>query len=116
MAKDKNVVFLEGLIGDDYKYGKTQDGKEFATFCLLINAFDKEYTDATERTHSQTMIRIFVYDKRQLEYLKKINAHRGQRASIFARLSSHKTEYKGITFIQNNVTCKDISIIKTKEE
>lgn len=115
MLKDKNVVFLEGLIGDDYKYGKTQEGKEFATFCLCINAYDKELADNTERTHSQTMIRIFVYDKKQLEYLRKINAHRGMRASIFARLSSHKTEYKGITFIQNNVVCKDISIIKTKE-
>ena len=30
MAKDKNIVVLEGLVGDDFKYGKTSEGKEYA--------------------------------------------------------------------------------------
>lgn len=115
MAKDKNIVILEGLIGDDYKYGKTKDGKEFATFSLCINSFDKEMADSTERTHSQAFIRIFVYDKRQVEYLHRVNAHRGQRASIYGRLISFKNEYKGNTFMTNNVTCRDINIIKNRE-
>jgi len=113
---DKNIVMLEGVIGDDYKYGKTQDGKEYATFSLCINSYMKEFADATERTHSQTYIRIFVFDKKQVAYLQKVKARRGQRASVFGRLTSVKNEYKGNTFITNNVTCRDITIIKTKKE
>ena len=113
---DKNIVLLEGIIGDDFKFGKTQDAKEYATFSLSINAFSKEMSDSTERTHSQTYIRIFAYDKKQVEYLRKVNAHRGQRATIFGRLVSFKNEYKGNTFMTNNVVCRDIEIVKTKEE
>lgn len=114
--KDKNLVVLEGLIGDDFKYGKTQDAKPYATFSLCINSFDKELADATERTHSQSYIRIFCYDKKQVEYLQKVKTHRGQRASILGRLISFKSEHKGVTFMVNNVVCRDISIIQTKEE
>lgn len=113
---DKNIVLLEGLIGDDYRYGKTQDAKEYATFSLCINSFIKDMADSTERTHSQAFIRIFVYDKKQVEYLHKVNAHRGQRASVFGRLVSFMSEHKGNRFMVNNVVCRDIQIIKTKEE
>ena len=115
MPKDKNIVILEGVVGDDYKYKKTQEGKEYATFSLCINSFDKELADSTERTHSQAYIRIHVYDKRLLEYLQKVDAHRGQRANVFGRLVSFRSEQKGISYIVNNVICRDISIIKTKE-
>lgn len=111
---DKNIVLLEGLIGDDFKYGKTQDAKEYATFSLCINSFIKDLADSSERTHSQTYIRIFVFDKRLVEYLHKVHAKRGQRASVFGRLTSVKNEYKGNSFITNNVTCRDVKIIKTK--
>lgn len=74
----------------------------------------KEIADDTERTHSQAYIRIFVYDKKQLAYLRNINVHRGQRASIFGRLSSFKNEYKGNAYITLNVICRDITIIQTK--
>lgn len=113
---DKNIVLLEGLIGDDFKYGKTQDAKPFATFSLCINAFLKEMADSTERTHSQAFIRIFVYDKKQVEYLQKVKAGRGQRASVFGRLISFKNEYRGNTFVTNNVVCRDITIVNTKKE
>lgn len=113
--QDKNIVLLEGIVGDDFKYGRTKEGKDFATFSLCINAYTKEFSDATERTHSQTYIRIFCYDKKQLEYLQRVNACRGNRASVFGRLSSFKNEYKGNTFMTNNVVCRDITIIKTKK-
>lgn len=116
MAKDKNIVVLEGLVGNDFKYGKTSEGKEYATFSLCINSFMKELSDSTERTHMQAFIRIFVYDPKQVEYLHKVNAHRGQRASVFGRLTSHKNEFRGNTFMTVNVACRDIAIIKTKEE
>lgn len=111
--KDKNIVLLCGLIGDDFKYMKTQDGKEFATFSLCINRFNKEFADGTERTFSQEYIRIFVYDNAMLEYLKKVNAHRGNRVSVFGRLHSMRSEHKGNTFISTNVVCRDIEIMKT---
>ena len=113
---DKNIVILEGVIGDDAKFGKTQDGKEYYTFSLCVNAYAKEFADTTERSHSQTFVRIFIYDKRQLEYIRKVNAKRGQRASVFFFFFSFKNEYKGITFMSNNVICRDIVIIKTKKE
>ena len=111
---DKNIVFLEGVIGDDFKYGRSENGKDFATFSLAVNSFIKEISDQTERTHSQNYIRTTVFDKKQLEYLRKVNAHRGQRASIFGRISSFKTEYKGIEFIQLSIIVRDIGIIQTK--
>ena len=104
MAKlDKNIVLLEGLIGDDFKFGRTSDAKEMATFSLAINSYLKELADDTERTRAQTYVRIFVYDKKLLDYLRRIDVHRGMRASILGRLSSHKSEYKGIEYIQLTV-------------
>ena len=114
MAKDFNKVHLCGLVGDDFRFGKTSEGREFATFSLCINAYDKFDSDDTERTHSQTFVRIFVYDKKQLEYLHTVGARRGQRMYINGRLSSFKNEYKGIEYITMSVICRDIGIIKTK--
>ena len=111
---DKNIVFLEGVIGDDYKYGRTQEGKEYATFSLCVNSFIKEISDSTERSHSQNYIRTTVFDKKLLAYLRNIDAHRGMRASVFGRISSFKTEYKGIDFIQLSIIVRDIAIIQTK--
>lgn len=113
---DKNIVILEGLIGEDFKYGKAVTGKEYATFSLSINTTSREYADSTERTHSQTYVRIFVYDKRIVEYLRKVGARRGQRASIYGRISSHRNEYKGVVLITNNVVCRDVRIIKMKDD
>ena len=112
---DKNIVFLEGLLGDDFKFGRTDEGKEYATFSLCVNSFIKEISDKTERSHSQNFIRTTVFDKKQLEYLKRVDAHRGLRVSVFGRISSFKTEYKGIEFIQLSIIVRDISIIQTKK-
>ena len=107
---------LEGTIGEDFKWSKAQNGAEYATFSLCMNSYIKEIADSTEKTHSRTYIRIFVYDKKQLEYLKRVKVKRGQRIAILGRLTSAKNEYKGITYMSNNVTCRDISIIKTRKE
>lgn len=112
---DKNIVHLEGIIGDDYKVGKTNEGKEFCTFSLCINSYSKQFSDSTERNHSVTYIRVMVFDKKKVEYLINVDAKRGQRAIVFGRLASHRSEYKGIDFIQNNVVVRDISIVKTKQ-
>lgn len=114
MPKDFNRVHLCGIIGEDYKYGKTQNGSEYATFSLCLNSYDKEEADSTERKHPQVFIRIFVYDKRQVEYLKRMKAHQGMRLYVNGRLSSLKNEYKGVSFMTNNVVCRDLGIIQTK--
>ena len=111
---DKNIVWLEGLLGDDFKYGRTEDGKEYATFSLCVNSFIKEISDKTERTHSQNFIRTTVFDKKLIAYLRKVDAHRGMRVSVFGRLSSFKTAYRGIDFIQLSIVVRDIAVIQTK--
>jgi len=116
MPKDKNIVMLEGVVGTDAKFGKTQDGKEYFTFSLCINSYDKEMADSTERTHSQTYVRIFLYDRKQLDYVKRVNIHGNSRVYVYGRLSSFKNEYRGNTFMTLNVICRDIGLIKTKEE
>ena len=114
MAKDFNKVHLCGVIGDDFKYGRTSEGVEFATFSLCINSYEKEYDSLSERTHSQVYVRIFVNDKRQIEYLRNVNAGRGQRLFIYGMLTSYRNEYKGISFITLSVVSRDLGIIKTR--
>lgn len=113
---DLNLCLLVGQIGNDYKYARCSNGKEMATFSLCLNAFDKEFADATERTHSQTYIRVLCFDKKQIEYLRKVNAHQGQRAFVIARLTSFKNVYKGINYMSNGVVCRSITILKTSED
>ncbi len=111
---DKNFVHLEGSIGDDIKWGNADNGNPYCTFTLIVDSYFKETRDPTERDHSRTFIRVFVYGKPQLEYLKRVSVRQGNRASIFARLSSHKTEFGSKTIIQLNVVVRDITIIKTQ--
>lgn len=111
---DKNIVWLDGLVGDDAKFGRTEDGKEYFTFSLCVNSFIKEISDMTERTHSQNYIRTTVFDKKLIAYLRKVDIHRGMRISVFGRISSFKTEYKGIDFIQLSIVVRDIEVIQTK--
>ena len=115
---DKNIVLLEGIIGDDFKFAKTVDGNDYSTFTICMNNVTRatrELMSDNDRTFSQSMIRIFVYDKKLVEYLRNVEAHIGCRASIFGKLSSTKNEYKGITYMSNYVVCKDVTIVKTKK-
>lgn len=116
MPKDKNIVIIEGIVGTDAKFGKTTDGKEYFTCSLSINSFFKDMADSTERSRSQTYIRVFSYDKAQVEYLHKMNVRPNQRMSVFGRLSSFMNEHRGNKFLTNSVVCRDIEIIKTKQE
>lgn len=105
--KDCNQVFLQGAIGDDYKYKKTQDGKDFATFTLLVST-------KFHGADAQSMIRIMVFDQNLVQYLRKVEAHQGNRCSIVGSITSYSREIKGQNTIQNNVYVKDIVIMKTQ--
>lgn len=113
---DLNLCFFIGQIGNDFKFCKCSNGKSMATFSLCLNSFSKEFADSTERTHSQTYVRVLCFDKSQIEYLKKVNAHQGQRAFIVSRISSFRNEHKGISYITNSIVCRSITILKSSED
>lgn len=111
---DKNFVILEGQVGDDLSYGKTQDGKDYSTFSLIINGYSKDYHDSSERQHGFTMIRIMVFESRLVDRMRDLKVRTGTRVGVFARLNSHRTEYRGISYIQNDVVVRDLTVVRTK--
>lgn len=111
---DLNIVFLQGKIGNDLQYKKTSEGAQFATFSVVVNSFSKDIKDSTER-RTETYIRVMCFDKYIVEYLQRVNAKQGNKVSILARLNSHKSEYKGISFIQNDVIARDVVVVKVKD-
>lgn len=112
--KHKNIVMLEGRIHDDYKYKRTKEGREYATFTLLIRSFDKDFRDNTE-TKVDVKIRIMVFDHQLVQYLRKVNAHNGCMVSVFGRINSYRAERHGEYFTMNDVVVRDIHIMKTIE-
>ena len=116
---DKNFVVLEGIAGDDVKFGRAVNGKEYCTFSLAINSFNRELGDEDEYTRATNYIRILAFNNKKsrlVDYLKRVGFHRGQRVNIFGMLASHKSEYKGIDIIQNNVVVRDITVVLTKKK
>lgn len=112
---DKNIVLLSGISGDDVKFAKASNGKDYCTFLLLITTFEKELGDVDEHSRSMNMIRILVFNNSKtklVDYLKKIGFRRGMRVTVFGRLQSYKTEIKGNSVIQNNVFVRDIEVIQ----
>lgn len=112
---DRNVVLLQGKIGNDYKYLKTKRGSEFATFTLCLEAFDKEERDKTENRNT-VYIRIMVFDDLLVQYLHKVGARSGNKASIYGRVNSHRVTSKNVTFVQNDIIVRDIHIVKTQSD
>ena len=113
---DKNFVILEGQVGNDLKYGVASNGMNYATFTLCVNPYFKDIHDSTESNQPMTYIRLFVYDQKKVNYMKRLKIGRGSRVSVFARLNSARTEINGKDIIQNNVVVRDICLIKTKED
>ena len=111
--KDTNIVILSGRVGENVKFGVALNGNKYCTFILEVDAYSRDMHDTTERDYSKTLIRIFVYDKAQLEYLERVGLKQGNRVQILARLNSHKTEIGSKNIIQNSVITRDISVIKT---
>lgn len=113
---DKNFVMLEGVVGNDLKYGVAINGQNYATFTICINPYFKDLHDSTESTKPMTYIRLFVYDQRKVAYMRKVGTRQGNRVTVFGRLNSTRSEINGKEIIQNNVIVRDISVLKTKEE
>lgn len=112
---DLNIVMLQGRIGNDLQFRKTTEGATFATFTTIINSYSKDFKDNTEH-RTETYIRVMCFDKRVVEYMQKVGAKQGNRVNVFARLNSHKSEYKGVEFIQNDVIARDVVVVKPKSD
>lgn len=110
--RHKNIVILEGRVGDDYKYTRTIEGRVYATFTLNVKSFDKELRDTTENKE-HIGIRIQVFDNKLVQYLKAVDCHNGCLVSILGRLNSFLAEKNGIKYYQNDVVVRDINLIKT---
>lgn len=116
--KDKNVVILEGLVGDSVSDKKSNSGTEFITFMLCVNGSigtDTWMSRSDDREHSQTLIRCFVYDRRLIEYCRDTKLRRNKRVSVFGKLQSYRSEIKGQPIVSLVVVVRDIGIIKTKK-
>lgn len=109
---DKNIVILEGSVGDDLSFRRSQDGKEFVTFTLLVGGYSREYHDRSE-TRDVVYIRVMCFDGRLVERVRAMSLRNGSRVNILARLNSHRSEYKGISYIQNDVIVRDIVLVRT---
>lgn len=109
---DRNDVYLEGRIRHS-KFGKTKTGKPYATFALVVHdLYNKEYRESTEGHKDWDSIRIMVFDKKLVDYLRAVKMQDEQKAIVNARISSGRTEHKGETFIQNVIIARSISIVK----
>jgi hypothetical protein len=117
--KNKNIVILEGRVGNDLKYKKTKEGRVFATFTLEIDSFDKLLRDTTE-SHSIVYIRIMVFDINIIRYMQRVKIKQGNIVNIFARLNNHIHEHKGETICLIDVVVRDLHLVQrgiiTKEQ
>lgn len=118
--KDKNLVILEGLVGEDLKRKKSTEGAgEYYTFTLCVNGgigTDKWMSETTDREWYQTYVRCFIYDKHAIEYCDGVGMKKGQRVNVLGKLTSFRSEVKGKVLISLVVTIRDISVVKTKRE
>lgn len=110
---DINECFLRGRIGQDFKFAKTKDAREFATFSIAINNIASRKWDKTAHDNI-VYLRIMVFDTRLVQYLHKVNAKANDMVNVFARLNSHKVNQKGVEYSQIDIVANDISIIKIK--
>lgn len=114
--RDKNFVILEGVVGEGVKKGKTVEGRKYITFVLCIDTYFKPLHDSTESEHHMTYIRLFCFDKNQVQYLERCKIRRGQRVSVFGRLQSSAHDIKGQHVIDVSVVVRDISVFKNSDD
>ena len=110
--RHKNILVLEGRVGNDFRYSRTIEGRVYASFTLQVKSFDKELKDSTENKE-HIRIRIEVFDHKLVKYLQAVNCHNGCLVNILGRLNAYKAEKNGVTFYQNDVVVRDINVIKT---
>ena len=102
---DKNDMLIEGVIADDVTYKTAETGSKYCTFSIHT-----ETREGSKIVPANT--RVFVFDQRCIDYLKRMNAHEGQRVSVSAYARTGKQDIHGKAIITTMVTVKDIHLIK----
>ena len=115
MVQDINTTFLVGRI-NLLKFGKSETGKEYATFSFQMASYIKEIADSAEKTlNFETYVRVFVYDNRYVKYLHDVGAKNNQYAFVFGRVGSFKSNYRGIDLLSQVIIARSIGIIKSSK-
>lgn len=104
--KDKNIVFLEGVIVGDLTYKRASNQKPFCSFLVHTETIGSE-------GFSSANIYVFVFDQKKIDYLKRVCARDGHRISVMAHLRTSKKDFHGNTIMQTIVTADDVHLIKT---
>lgn len=104
--KDKNLVYLEGVIHGDVTYKNTSTSKPYCSFIVHTE------TKGSEGFISSNTY-VFVFDQKKIDYLKRVGARDGKRVFVSAHLRISKKDVKGNTIMQTIVTADDVHLIKT---
>lgn len=110
---DKNDLRLVGKIGYNYKITKAQNGKEYASFAIEVEA--RSNAQETENNYHQT-IHVMCFKPNVVKYLKKVKARQGNNVIVFGFISSYPSEIKGKQIVANGVCATEIYVIKTMSD
>lgn len=110
---DKNLWIGEGFVGDKVRFMRASNGSEYVSFILEVSHSKKIVSDNEDVRFDRfkELIRIIVFKKQLVAYLKSCGLKKGMRVNILGKLHTTKTEYKGIDLIQIVVHVMDVSVI-----
>ena len=103
---DKNFVHLEGLIVGDVSFKTATNEKPYCSF--VVRTETKENNGI-----AISNVCVFVFDTKNMEYLKRVNAREGHRVCVNAYIRIAKKEIHGETIMQTMITVSDVHLIKT---
>ncbi len=102
---DRNMVQLEGMIVGDVTYKTASNKKQYCSFTV--------HTETRESSGIVVAnICVFVFDEKQMEYLKRVNAREGHRVSLTAHIRITKKELRSETILQTLITVSEVRLIK----
>lgn len=113
--KDVNMVFLNGCIKGKPIFGKSTNGKNYASInVMMVNTFDSwAGSDENERQWTTQYARVMSFDKKIIEYLTAVGIKDADRVEVKGWLSSRIDNIRGRTVINTCIVARDIMVIKT---
>lgn len=105
---DVNQFTLIGRIGSSFKYAKAQSGNTYAYFSLEV----EPRALAKENDYRQ-ILHVMVFNKKIIDYMKAVEAKRGNRVVVVGYCSSFSNEVNGKMIISNTINAKGVFVIKT---
>lgn len=108
---DRNDCRFVGRVGDRMKKGTTVNGEPYMYFEMEIES--RFNATSTDNNYHQS-IPIMVFKKAVINYLEKLNIHRGMPVVVFGFVSTYTDELKGITLKSNGINASEVYVIRTK--